>query len=472
MDNLILMSDSYKFSHYNQYPNNMTYMHNYMESRGGAYGFTKFFGLRYYLEKYLTKKITMEMINEAEEIITKHGLKFNRKNWEYIVEKHDGKLPLRIRAVKEGLVVNNHNVLLTIENTDENCAWLTGFYETLLLKLWYPITVATLSHHYKLICYKFLKETSDNLETLDYMLHDFGYRGVSSEESAAIGGCAHLINFKGTDNVKALILAKKYYNSEMAGFSVPAAEHSTITSWTKDREKDAYENILNKYQDSVVSIVVDSYNYYKAIDEIISKLLFEKIKNRKYNLVIRPDSGDAISNILYALETFSKTFGYTVNKKGYKVLNNIRILQGDGINENTAWDILKALKDNHYSAENVVLGCGGALLQGNYNSSINRDTHKFAMKCSCIIADNKLVEVYKAPITDKGKVSKKGRLDLIKINNKYVTVNIDNLPLNEYHKDSVLETVFENGNILIKYTLEDIYITDEYSIYSRIYDKY
>lgn len=462
MENIILMSDSYKFSHYNQYPENMTYMHHYIESRGGLYGYTKFFGLQYILKKYLTTPITKEMIDEAEEIVNMHGLKFPRENWEYILKKYDGYLPLRIRAVKEGTVVNNHNVLMTIESTDKKTSWLCGFIETMVLKVWYPITVATLSHYYKVIFKKFLDETSDNLSHIDTMLHDFGYRGVSSEESAGIGGLAHLISFKGTDNLAAIRYGRKYYNKEMAGFSVPAAEHSTITSWEMENEEKAYDNILEKYKDSVVSIVVDSYNYYKAVDKIISTDLYDKVKKREKTLVLRPDSGDAISNILYGLETLSKYFGYTVNSKGYKVLNNIKILQGDGINENMAWDILKSLRDNGYSVENVILGCGGSLLQGNFNSSINRDTHKFAMKCSCIMNGDKLVEVFKAPVTDKGKVSKKGRLDLIKKGDKYITVKIDDLPLGTYHKDSVLHTVYENGKLLIEYTLDEIFKTDEF----------
>ncbi|MBF4805994.1 MAG: nicotinate phosphoribosyltransferase, partial [Pseudoleptotrichia goodfellowii] len=145
------------------------------------------------------------------------------------------------------------------------------------------------------------------------------------------------------------------------------------------------------------------------------------------------------------------------NSKGYKVINKVRVIQGDGINENTVWDIYKALKDNGYSAENVSLGCGGALLQGNSKSSINRDTHKFAMKCSCIKIGDKIIDVFKNPVTDRGKVSKKGRLDLIKTDNgDYRTVNISHLKENEYHKNSVLELVYENGEIKKDYTLSEV----------------
>ena len=215
--------------------------------------------------------------------------------------------------------------------------------------------------------------------------------------------------------------------------------------------------MLDKFPKGIVSIVLDSYNFFNAVENIIGKELREKILARDGMVTIRPDSGDAITNILFALESLEKNFGYTVNSKGYKVINKVRILQGDGINEDTIWDIYKSLKDNKYSAENVTLGCGGSLLQGNEKSSINRDTHKFAMKCSCIKIGNEVRDVYKNPVTDKGKVSKKGRLDLIKNKNgEFETVNISDLPENQYHEDSVMECVFENGEILKTYTFEEV----------------
>ncbi len=458
MENIILMTDSYKSSHFLQYPENTTYIHDYIESRGGLYGYTKFFGLQYYLKKYLSKNITMDMVNEANDIMTLHGLPFNKEGWEYIVKELDGKLPLRIRAVPEGAIIKNHNVLVTVESTDSKVPWIVSWFETLLLKIWYPITVATYSYKIRQIISYYLNLTSDNHdEEIDFKLHDFGYRGVSSEESAGIGGLAHLTNFKGTDTLKSLVFARKYYSCEMAGYSVPASEHSTMTSWTRNNETEAYRNMLYKFPTGIVSIVSDSYNYYNAVENIFSKDLKEEILKRNGIIVIRPDSGDPITNILFTLKIVEENFGVTINSKGYKVLNNIRILQGDGIYEDNVWDILKSVKENGYSAENISFGCGGSLLQGNNQSSINRDTHKFAMKCSCVKINNKLVDVYKDPITDKGKVSKKGRLDLIKKENgELQTIKISYLDENNYHPNSILNIVYENGKIIKEYTLEEI----------------
>jgi nicotinamide phosphoribosyltransferase len=450
--NLILTTDSYKQSHFKQYPEGMTYMHDYIESRGGAYGYTKFFGLQYYLKEYLSKPVTMEMVEEAKEICKLHGVPFNYEGWKYIAEELRY-IPVKIRAVPEGSIIPNHNVLVTVESTDEKVAWIAGFVETLIMKVWYPITVATFSYKIKQIIKHFLEKTSDNVEAeLPFKFHDFGYRGVSSEESAGVGGMSHLTNFKGTDTLASVLYAKKYYGAEMAGFSIPASEHSTMTSWGRENEAKAFENIIDSFE-GPMSIVSDSYNYFNAVDYIVGEDLKEKIKNHNGTIIIRPDSGDAVTNVLFALESLERNFDVSINSKGYKVLNNVRVIQGDGINENTIWDLCKVITENGYSVENVAFGCGGALLQGNFNSSINRDTHKFAMKCSAAIINGKLIDIYKNPITDRGKVSKKGILDLVYENGNFKTVNIEK---NNPHKNSIMQTVFENGKILKEYNFEEV----------------
>src|SRR3990167_8171362 len=161
---------------------------------------------------------------------------FNKEGWMYIAEKHGGKLPVSICSVPEGCVIPTHNVLMTVENTDPECYWLTNYLETLLVQVWYGSTVATQSREIKKMILEFLEETGDP-----------GLRGVSSVESAAIGGAAHLINFFGTDTVASIIVAQDYYNaSQMPGFSIPAAEHSTICSWGKDNEVEAMRNMLQQ----------------------------------------------------------------------------------------------------------------------------------------------------------------------------------------------------------------------------------
>lgn len=448
--NLLLDTDSYKASHYLQYPPNTTKVFSYLESRGGKYTSTVFFGLQYILMEYLSKPITAEMVEEAVKFFAAHGEPFNAEGWMYIVNKHKGKLPLKIRAVPEGLVVPTSNVLMTVENTDPECFWLTSYVETLLMRVWYPVTVATQSWHCKQVIKSFLDETSDNPSAqIPFKLHDFGARGVSSCESSAIGGAAHLVNFMGSDTVMGVRLANEYYNCEMAAFSIPAAEHSTITTYGKEQEVEAYRNMLRQFAKpgSLVAVVSDSYDLYNAVDNIWGKELKDEVVKSGATLIVRPDSGDPATVVLKTMQLLDKNFGSAYNSKGFKVLNNVRVIQGDGINEDSIREILKAVTGAGYSADNVAFGMGGALLQ-----QVNRDTQRFAYKASAVTVDGQVREVFKSPATDPGKASKKGYLDLVTntADGKFKTVN------SKEAFNTIMKTVFMNGEVLQKYTLAQI----------------
>merc|ERR1719487_2598195 len=251
-----------------------------------------------------------------------------------------------------------------------------------------------------------------------FKLHDFGFRGVSSVESAATGGCGHLVNFLGTDTVAAMVAARTYYGAGIAsGHSIPASEHSTITSWGVDGEVDAMRNMLEQYPEGLVACVSDSFNIWRACKDYWGTALKDKIKGRisgdKFGrLVVRPDSGDPAETCVKINQILCEQFAEDVitTKTGHKLLPPyIRVIQGDGIDYETVPQILEALKTAGYAADNMVFGSGGALLQ-----KVNRDTFKCAFKCSDITINGKSREVFKDPITDNGKASKKGRLTLMK----------------------------------------------------------
>lgn len=438
--NLIFTLDSYKFGHHKSYPKDLEYLYSYMESRGGVYSETVFYGLQYYLKEYLSKQITAEDVNYAEERVNKHmgpGI-FNREGWMRIVTEHNGYLPLKIKAVPEGTVVPNKNVLLTIESTDKKLVWLTNAMETLILKVWYPITVATVSRECKKVILKYLEETGDPTG-IDFKLHCFGYRGVSSEESAGIGGSAHLVNFKGSDTFAAIEFAKDYYDEDMAAFSIPAMEHSTVMAWGREFEYEAYENMINQFGDGALyAIVCDSYDPYKAVSEILGTMLHNKIMTHSGTLVVRPDSGVPHEVVRQIVEILGEKFGYTTNDKGFKVLNShTRVIQGDGIDRDEIGRILEALKIRGWSADNVAFGMGGALLQ-----KVDRDTQKFAIKASQVIRGGKVTDVYKSPTTDNGKRSKAGRLKLVR-NEDGV---LETRGMHDIGHDE-LQLVYENGII-------------------------
>mmetsp|Transcript_63779 Transcript_63779/g.103318 ORF Transcript_63779/g.103318 Transcript_63779/m.103318 type:complete len:524 (+) Transcript_63779:88-1659(+) len=502
-ENIILLSDSYKVSHWKQYPAGTEYVYSYFESRGSdnvGWDSVCFFGLQYFMKRYLLGQVvTKEKIDEAAEIYAEHfgdgvtpnpGM-FYREGWDYILAKHGGVLPIEIKAVPEGMVIPNKTVLFTMVNTDPKCFWLTNFLETLLVQVWYPMTVCSNSRFQKISIAKYLEATGLTdwaaPNGTAFKLHDFGYRGVSSVESAAIGGCAHLVNFLGTDTVAAMICASRYYGAtKAAGGSVPASEHSTITSWGVDGECAAMKNMLEQYPTGIVACVSDSFDLFRACKDYWGTELKDLIKGRisgeKFGrLVVRPDSGDPAEICTQVIKILLEQFkeDVTVTSTGHKMLPPyIRVLQGDGVDWEAIPHILQTLMDNGIAADNIGFGSGGALLQ-----KLNRDTFKCAFKCADIIINGKSREVFKDPITDKGKASKKGRLTLQLVegstfseadkykprdatnpepggtgflhysaDGKYVTIASGK---GDPAKDIMVD-VFRNGVLLKDYTLEDI----------------
>jgi nicotinamide phosphoribosyltransferase len=262
--NLILATDSYKLTHWNMYPRGTTGIYSYFESRNGAqFNETVFFGLQSIIKRYLEGVvITSEALNEANELARHHFGRdmLNMDGWMTILLRHGGKLPLRIKAVPEGTPVPTGNVMMTVENTDPDLPWLTNAMESLLTHVWYPSTVASLSRSVKQMMASFLEETSENPDAINFMLHDFGYRGVSSHESAEMGGMGHLINFLGTDTLPAMQAAVRDYGAplETLAFSVPATEHSIMTSLGPDGEEEIVGELLEDFPSGILSVVADS----------------------------------------------------------------------------------------------------------------------------------------------------------------------------------------------------------------------
>ena len=455
--NILLNTDSYKVSMFKQYPAGTTGVYSYIESRGGVYDSTVFFGLQAFIKEYLLDPITQADIDVADEILTAHGEPFNRAGWQYILDKHAGYLPVVIRAVPEGTVVPVKNVLATIENTDPECFWLTTYLETALLRaVWYPTTVATQSKSIKRVIAEYLDRTGD-INGLSFKLHDFGARGVSSGESAGLGGAAHLVNFMGTDTVSGLLVAREYYGAGIAGFSIPAAEHSTITSWGRENEAQAYRNMVTQFAKpgAIVAVVSDSYDVFNAAENIWGEELKAEVIASGATVVIRPDSGDPETVCHKLIDILGRKFGYTTNDKGYKVLNNVRLIQGDGVEERTIRNILGRFQAFGWSADNIAFGMGGALLQ-----IVNRDTQKFAMKCSSACVNGEWIDVQKDPITDSGKKSKAGRVTLWTNSGGEFASGVS-APTGWTDKGiggwvDTLQTVFQDGKLVRDMTFDEV----------------
>lgn len=378
---------------------------------------------------------------------------FNLAGWTYILKKKGGKLPLRIKAVPEGTPVNVSNILMSVENTDKKCAFLTNYVESILTHVWYPSTVAALARDIKVMFKEFLDRTSDNPGAINFMLHDFGYRGVSSDESSMFGGSGQLLSFLGTDTMVAMEFLAHYYYHNLNGiaYSVAATEHSIMTARGRYGEDDVLDQLLLAYQNGILSVVIDSYDTYEFVEEKVCKKFRDAILKRDGVFVLRPDSitprhPTPEKLTLWIVQTLAHYFGYTTNSKGFMVLNpKVRVLWGDGIDQDGIRKILEVLEQNGFAACNMVFGMGGGLLQ-----KVNRDTQRFAFKASAQCRNGQWHDVFKMP-KDLSKMSKKGKLKLIKDEKgEFQTV-----PYGDGKGDHLV-TVFEDGEILTEYTLDEI----------------
>lgn len=454
--NIIFLADLYKDTHWLQLPLGSHSIDAYIEARGTdipEINYTRVFGIQGFIMDYLEGSVvTQADVEEAAELIGEsfgtHEY-FNRKGWEKIVNEYGGKLPIKIYAVKEGTRLPLKNVMVYVEGSDDpDVAWVAPWIETCLLRgVWYGTSVCTISSYINDIQVKWNEICGAPFNP--FFLNDFGARGVSSHESAEIGGAAHLVNGLGTDTKEAIRWAKSRYG-DAVGYSVFATEHGSTTIWGRSNERDAYINALTKCDtDKICSIVIDSYDPKHAVDILLgSGKAKELILARNAPTVFRPDSGDPIQMSLMVLNTLAANFGYTTNEKGYKVLNpKVRVIYGDGIDIYMIDKICKNLILNKWSIENICFGMGGKLLQG-----VTRDTFKFACKTCAAIVDGEQVEIFKDPVSDHVKASKRGRLKLIIKDGEFKTCKkSENL-----EHDDQLDLVFDYGVLTRKQLMSEI----------------
>jgi len=457
--NPLSQTDAYKLGHLEQYVSGCNKVYSYLQARSTkTFDRAVFFGLQYYLQKYLTQRITKEDVDEfieARNKILGYTSPDVVKKMYNLADK--GYWPIEIKAIPEGIVMPNKNVLMTITNTDPDFYWAVGYVESLLLKLWYPSCVATTSFQYRLLVEKYFKLTVDDDQNMlkPFMVHDFGYRSDASEEGAVISGLAHLLSFTGSDTIPAYQGAIDYYNAdsnkEVIMASVNASEHSVMCSFGRENEFEAYEHMLKLYPTGIVSIVSDTYDIYKVTKEYMERLK-PKILARDGKVVIRPDSGDPEHIICGdpnadpftpegkgCIKLLDEVFGSTVNSKGFKVLHpKIGLIYGDGMYLARYERTLERLKNMGYAASNLVIGVGGLLRY------YNRDTLGYAIKATKVEVNGIERSIRKDPVTDPGKKSHQGYLALYKENGKYITK--DDVTAAE-EKSGLLQTVFKDGKI-------------------------
>lgn len=423
--------DSYKISHSAVYRDDASWMMSYFESRGGEFIATQFSGMQILLLEHFSRVLTHSQVDKFKAFAESHGEPFPEKMFRRIVDVYKGKYPIIIKSVDEGTIVPTGNVLMTIETSvdDPQIMSIVSYFETKLMSLWYPTTVATLSYEIKKVCMKALAQTTNNpWDFIDFAVNDFGSRGTTDLNASIFAGVGHLQNFMGSDNIPSVLASMEAYNIDdvedmpVTGFSVVATEHSIMSSEGRDGEEKVFKSLIDIYGDNrdIIACVADTFD----IDNFCNKILLdnkEQILSMKARLVVRPDSGEPVEMVCRVLSMLENVFGVYYNDKGFKVLHDkVRVIQSDGVNLESISEIYKTIINLGWSAENIIFGIGGALVQ-----KVNRDTQKFAIKCSSMYFNGKYNDVFKAPKTASFKKSKAGRLALLKVDGKLITTTYE-----------------------------------------------
>ena len=442
MQNLIVATDAYKLTHHLQYPSGLTKLYSYAEARvGGRFPTVSWFGLQAVIADHLLAPITTQMIDEAEQLSAlTFGTTayFNRDVWERVRDL--GYLPIRIKALPEGLEVPLGVPLFTLESTEEWFATTLNALETVLMHVWYPTTIATNSLYIKRDLAP-LFDKSGTAAGLDLAVNDFGLRGATSLLSGARGGAAHLLHFRGSDNLAASQYIANHYQETGRALSVWATEHSVATAYGPGQGEIDYvlAQLERAGDDAIVSIVIDSYDAQNFVPNVIGHpTVLAKIKQRAGRVVLRPDSGDPLTMDLQILDQLDALFGHEINAKDYRVLKeNVGVIQGDGMKRETILALYEGILAAGWSADNLVVGSGGGLLQ----EGMTRDTERFAIKASYAQINGEAVLLHKQPKTDPTKTSKAGRFKVVyNADQQLETAAFDD------ERDDVLRVVYENGD--------------------------
>ena len=476
--NPLLLTDGYKVDHRRQYPIGTTLVYsNWTPRKSRIEGVDEvvFFGLQYFIKKYIIQDFDLYFFKQPkEEVVKKYARRINNYLGENLVgtkhieDLHDlGYIPMVFKALPEGTSVPVRVPMFTMYNTLPEFFWLTNYFETLLSAVvWLPCNSATIAKQYRIVLDKYAQETSSVPEFVDWQGHDFSMRGMGGIEAAVTSSAGHLLSFAGSDTIPAIDFLEEYYNAnsdvELVAGSVAATEHSVMCMGTTEGEYDTFKRLICEvYPKGIVSIVADTWDLWKVLTDYLPRLK-DEIISREGKVVIRPDSGDPVDIICGnpngkteeekkgVIELIWDVFGGTTNSKGYKELvPQIGAIYGDSITVARATQICERLKSKGFASTNVVLGIGSFTYQ--YNT---RDTFGFAMKATYGEVNGEGRAIFKDPITDDGtKKSAKGLMKIDLVDGVYHLT--DNVSWEEERKGELKE-LFRNSKLLIHHSLSEI----------------
>lgn len=456
----LLQADAYKLLHKDQYPNKTETIYSHLTPRGTnvpeiesivVFGQQRFakklihdFNLYFFdLDESQVNKLLETFSFTVKQLFNYD--KYNVEHWKKLWKL--GYLPLNINSIEEGTVVPFRVPILTVYNTDKEFAWLTNYIETFILNnMWVTISAATTAYSLRNIFNKYAEETDSNFSKTEMQASDFSLRGVEGMEAGEMFGMGHLTSFKSTSNLQSVTGLMKYYNwkNDFAN-SVPATEHSIFMINGKKNELQTIETLMDKYPKGKISILLDTWDYFYALDNFLPKLK-EKILSRQGQVLIRPDSGDPEKVIIATLKKLDNIFGSSMTPQGYKKLNSkVGVIYGEGISLRIAEELLEVIKKYGFATSNLTFGIGSKMYQ-----SLSRDTLGIAYKTSYVVIDGEEKNVQK--LSTEFKTSPKG---LIFIDKKFKMIEKVSWKIFN-SKQNMLKPLIEKGELIKEETFEKI----------------
>lgn len=490
--NPLLCLDFYKTAHAEQYPKGLTKMVSYYTPRMSRLADTDkvaMFGLQAFIQEYLIDafnenffdkpypKILGEYKRVLGATIGTMGVGEERIKKLYNL----GYLPLQIRAVPEGVRTDIKVPQIEISNTHPDFVWLVNSIETMLsCTMWHTQISAEVGYRYRQIVNEYAERTCGTGVTKARLLGDFSMRGQESVESATKSSAAFCLSFLNTATVPAILWLEQCYDCDCEKDSVAygalSTEHSVMCSnyaVDEDEVTQIRRLLTEVYPNQSFSMVSDSYDYWNLVDNILPQLKDEILAHNGF-ISIRGDSGDPVEVVTKTVFKLWDIFGGTINDKGFKVLNpHVKAIYGDSITPQRCEAIYDILEANGFAISNVTLGVGSFSMQcletiaeesteyqpmaKKYYAPYTRDTFGIAVKATYAEdADGNPIMIFKNPKTDSGhfKKSQRGCCRVFKTDDGYAYE--DGLSWTEAQEDNELQTVFQNGKFVKRFTLNEV----------------
>ena len=477
--NPMLLIDFYKAVHAEMLPQNITKSVSYFTprmSRVKRWDKVVMFGLQGFIKEYLIDyfndnffNIPLETVMSEYTRIMDNTLGKNAYNPKKIEKLHNlGYLPIQIVALPEGTLVPMHVPMFGITNTHKDFAWLPQALESLIsAEMWHIMLAATVGYTYRQIVNEYYDKTCDDDVSRARALGAFDFRGEECLQSATKAGAGWLLSFLNTATVPAIPYLENYYLCDCAkepvGFGSPSTEHSVMCSnFAVDGDEiTLLRRLLTEiYPNTSFSAVLDSYDYWNVIDNILPQLKPE-IMAHNGCMLMRGDSGDCVEVVTKTVFKLWDIFGGTVNSKGYKVLDpHVKAIYGDSITVQRCEEIYHILMENGFACSNVALGVGSFSFQCIEEDGIlkpfTRDTFSSCIKATYCEIDGTPTPIFKDPKDGGFKKSQKGccvvynSMEGLWYQDEYSWLGASNSPY------QLLETVFKDGKMVKEQTLSEV----------------